>query len=401
MSAYPTSGFVVAPGFQICEIYLDRTGLPLDIYNGSIIVQWSIPATQVTPTRFQVADTLVIGGFAPPNASPLSAGAVTLFQQQDSISLWSVPTGKVHFELRADGGTPIGTDRVSNLTGRGTYLWQPNQTVTVPLTSDVLSAISRMTLGVSPTGDDSAKVVYTIQGAHHPAQCVQPPDVRARCDGLVQNQFSRSDSGQGTVLWHQVSGPGATDSTTGKWQWSPDCLDTGSFTVAATVGDLFFPSADTCGFQVTLLDSSGFRFNQGDADCDDLVDVFDIVGMIDHIFGGRSICYAPLADWDCNGVADVLDLVSLIDYTFSNGTESNATDLVSAPTSVSVGDTAVFVASTCLSGREAEIQWYSPDGSPIWGSGPIFKTTFAQPGEHVTAFECCQGRPDTVTTTCW
>lgn len=28
MSAHPTSGFVVAPGFQICEIYLDRTGLP-------------------------------------------------------------------------------------------------------------------------------------------------------------------------------------------------------------------------------------------------------------------------------------------------------------------------------------------------------------------------------------
>ena len=76
MFAVPPSGYFAGPGAQYCNVYLDRAGLPFKTYNGSIIVQWSIPATDVVPTRFQVADTLVNGGFAPPNASPLTPSTV-------------------------------------------------------------------------------------------------------------------------------------------------------------------------------------------------------------------------------------------------------------------------------------------------------------------------------------
>ncbi len=67
-----------------------------------------------------------------------------------------------------------------------------------------------------------------------------------------------------------------------------------------------------------------FRFAvapPGDQNCDDAVDVMDIVGMIDYVFSG-SLAPDPeeRADLNCDGGSDVVDIVGLIDYTFLNGT---------------------------------------------------------------------------------
>jgi hypothetical protein len=72
----------------------------------------------------------------------------------------------------------------------------------------------------------------------------------------------------------------------------------------------------------TVVDT--FRFAvapPGDQNCDDIVDVLDIVGMIDYVFSG-SLAPDPLerADLNCDGTPDILDVVGLIDYTFLGGT---------------------------------------------------------------------------------
>ncbi len=394
MFAQPDSGFFAAPGVQYCNIYLDRTGLPFRTYHGAITVTWSIPATDLLPTRFQVADTLVNGAFAPPNVSPLTAGWVYNFEHRDTVSLWSAAYGTVYFEIRADGSTVVGSDLTGTAPYRGVFMWIPYNTVTVPSTANTLWTISRLTVGSAPYGDDSARIIYNVAGTHYPPQCLQAPDVRIRCDDAAQNQFQYSGADQ--VKWRQILGPGTTDSLNGHWQWNPGCSDAGSHLVSAAMSTSYFPNADTCSFQVTVLDSAGFRFALGDADCNGVVDVMDIVAIIDYVFNNQSICYSLLADWDCNGQADVFDLVAIIDYAFNGGLRSNATALVSAPASVPAGDTAFFVARTCLPGRESEIQWLAPDGSPSFGSGPAFKTMFAAPGLHICTFECCEGARDTV-----
>ncbi|MBI5868695.1 MAG: hypothetical protein HZB43_10505 [candidate division Zixibacteria bacterium] len=399
MFAQPDSGFFTAPGVQYCNIYLDRTALPFRTYHGTITVTWSIPATDLLPTRFQVADTLVNGAFAPANVSPLTAGLSYNFMHRDTVSLWSASFGTVYFEIRADGSTVVGSDLTGTAPYRGIFMWIPDNTVTVPSTASTLWTISRLTIGSALDGDDSARIIYNVAGTHYPPQCLQAPDVKIRCDDAAQNQFQYS--GTDPVKWRQIFGPGITDSLTGLWQWNPGCADTGTYVVAAAMSSNYFPNADTCSFQVTILDSAGFRFALGDADCNGTVDVLDIVGIIDYVFNNQSICYSLLADWDCNGLADVFDLIAIIDYAFNGGPGSNATALVSAPASVPAGDTAMFVASTCLPGRESEIQWQAPDGSPSVGSGPIFKTIFATPGIHISTFECCEGKPDTVTVTVW
>ena len=59
----------------------------------------------------------------------------------------------------------------------------------------------------------------------------------------------------------------------------------------------------------------------GDQNCDDAVDVQDVVGMIDYVFNG-SLAPDPQerADLNCDGIPDIVDVVGLIDYTFLNGT---------------------------------------------------------------------------------
>lgn len=399
MYAQPSSGSFAAPGIQYCNIYLNRVGLTFQTFHGRITVQWSIPATDVLPTRFQVADTIVNGWFAPPNAAPLTAGAAYNFEHRDTVSMWSASYGTVYFELRANGSTVVGSDLSGSAPYRGVFMWWPDQAVTVPSTATTLVSVSRLTVGPAPVGDDSVKISYTVAGAHYPPQCTQVPNIKIRCEDAAQNQFYQG--GADPAWWRKLSGPGTIDSATGLWEWNPGCADTGLHTVTAVVSTTYFPNADTCGFQVTILDSAGFLFTHGDADCNGVVDVLDIVGIIDYIFIGTSICYSLLADWDCNGQADVFDLIAVIDYTFSGGQGANATQLVTAPASVAVGDTAIFVATTCIPGRESEINWSAPDGSPASGSGPVFKTTFSSPGIHISVFGCCDGKPDTVTVTCW
>jgi hypothetical protein len=72
----------------------------------------------------------------------------------------------------------------------------------------------------------------------------------------------------------------------------------------------------------TVVDTFRFAVAQpGDQNCDDVVDVQDILGMIDYMFSG-SLAPDPQerADLNCDGVPDIVDIVELIDYTFLNGT---------------------------------------------------------------------------------
>jgi len=72
----------------------------------------------------------------------------------------------------------------------------------------------------------------------------------------------------------------------------------------------------------TVVDT--FRFvvaPPGDQNCDDIVDVRDVVGMIGYVFAGH---LAPdpqdRADLNCDGVTNILDVVGLIGHTFRGGT---------------------------------------------------------------------------------
>lgn len=48
-------------------------------------------------------------------------------------------------------------------------------------------------------------------------------------------------------------------------------------------------------------------------------DVFDVVRVIDHVYGDGPVCDPDTYDEDCNGTVDAADVVWIINYCFSNG----------------------------------------------------------------------------------
>jgi hypothetical protein len=66
--------------------------------------------------------------------------------------------------------------------------------------------------------------------------------------------------------------------------------------------------------------------HQGDVNQDGVFDVFDVVGLIDHVFSGYvqppkdPLCpHVDRGDVNCDGVDDVFDVVQLIEFIFSGG----------------------------------------------------------------------------------
>ena len=60
------------------------------------------------------------------------------------------------------------------------------------------------------------------------------------------------------------------------------------------------------------------RFQDGDIDGDDSVDVKDVFSLIDYLFGGG---FQPVGSADVNddGIVDAADIFYLIDFLFANG----------------------------------------------------------------------------------
>ncbi|MDH3891758.1 MAG: hypothetical protein OEV49_11800 [candidate division Zixibacteria bacterium] len=112
---------------------------------------------------------------------------------------------------------------------------------------------------------------------------------------------------------------------------------TGSGTgdIVTELTDRYYPLNYTVARQTGQTDADLFRpvvvsvdvsFPMGDSDCNGQLDITDLVTMVDHVFGGGSVCrpYVQpyglhILDMDCSGNYDISDLVYTVDYMFTGG----------------------------------------------------------------------------------
>lgn len=130
-------------------------------------------------------------------------------------------------------------------------------------------------------------------------------------DGISATDVDPCDD----ISYSILSGPGAIDSETGVYTWSPTDTDIGEHWVVVEASDGGQTDVDSLYLNV-VADSDMY----GNVTCEGGVNIADAVYLVSYIFRGGDC--PPIMNWaDANGdcVANIGDAVYLIQYIFNGG----------------------------------------------------------------------------------
>jgi hypothetical protein len=193
-TALPSSGTIPPFTVQSVLIFTDRTNVPIGEYTGKIRVIF-------------VADTIFGAAFSPPADSVLSPGMVVNFGQRVIFTLWSKNTAAVNWHVKNQDGVRISRNFNATLTSKGSWEWEPGDTVTIPNGTPTVTSLSSMTPTGNPLTDDFFSVVYqtsggppaTTRGDLNNDGFLTPADIVLELNLVFLNQIPPAGSAEGDV----------------------------------------------------------------------------------------------------------------------------------------------------------------------------------------------------------
>jgi len=175
MTADPPAGIFFSSGTQYSDITLDRTGVPLGEYIGTLTLDWGTLPDQFLTIRFEVADVFILNNVFPLPGTPLKAGLPQYFSHEFTVALWSQATGDLLFAINDNKGNDLVTPAGAHLPAPGLYSFIGDGTPIIPL----------------PASNVYSTTYYYLEGSLTPdAQFTQPYDVKGTCNCPFQSDFN-------------------------------------------------------------------------------------------------------------------------------------------------------------------------------------------------------------------